>query len=426
MARIAPTDRFFLTLDRVLRKAGTAGFQAVLAVDLHGTLDPVRLHESWTELLDAFPQGRCRLGRWLGVGPYCWKGAPRSSADSFRREPEGAEENAEDAALRALNEPLDPAREPLVDVRVRRLGTDHWRVTLRWNHALMDEKGAELTLQELSRRYLREGEAPRAPARIGPELPTTLRSRREGLLAARGLLGELTEASPTALPAPTSPPARTGWRIQRSMLGAAEDEQLRQHLTTHYGAANEALGQIGLSLHALATVAPETPVLATPISVQLRPTRARAPLFSNELSFLFHALPREVLADEAALGRHLQEAARQKVLGGEVENSMLMLQIGRWLPLWAYQREQDHASGGPRFSLFVSTVGDLLGGADRLMGCEVRDGIALTAFPPPCLGVIFSRSGGRQSITTVHSPAHVDSAAAAHFHQTLRAKIEHP
>jgi hypothetical protein len=437
--RLGPADRFLLLVDRELRRRALHGFQAVLAVELEGALDDAKckaLAAAWSDALAEQPRATARLARrWLGLGP--WRLEAAAAAPSFRVRPRASSDLLALASER-LNAPLDPTRDPLVDLEVERGAA---RLALRWWHPAMDERGAELLLHDVARRFdasnvgddsrsSSPSTLPRPSAFTPPTTGMTFGARRAAFRAARKRLDELTSRTPfTLAPTPTPTPQTAvavsagSWHVNATTLDAAESARFLAASDERFGPRGEGLAQAALVFEALARLAPDDCELALPLSVQLRPPRAHGPIAANALSFLWLALPASAARDRDALARTLRETMRRKVAALEERDAWALLEFGRWLPTPLYRRELVRRDGSSRFSASLSTLGDLLGGARELFGARLRDAVALTAFPsPPSLGVVFSRAAGRLRVATTSAPSLVDAAAAQRLHELVVAR----
>ena len=117
-------------------------------------------------------------------------------------------------------------------------------------HALMDARGAELLLLELGRRYLGEAVVAWRPPR-----PRVLpwRARLAEFRRALARLETLTPREPVQLPRGRQDGGRQKWRLLRTQLTIAETDAALAHWHECYGPSGEGLGQIGTTLHRLAT-----------------------------------------------------------------------------------------------------------------------------------------------------------------------------
>ena len=412
-----------------MRRRAIGGFQSVLAVELEGDLGEARregLRAAWRERLASEPRAGARLVRRFGFGPLAL--APRGAALPAPHVRSAAAPDLTSLAIERLLAPLDPAADPLVDLELEDAGGTT-RLALRWWHPVMDERGAELLLRGLE---ARERATPRAAPSAGPtDVPAKegWRERREAFSNARRRLDELTRGDPYVLPPPArgaaapdagGAAAAPAWRAECDVLEPDLTRRLLAASDARYGLRGEGLAQIGLLLAALADLAPDDAELSLPASVQLRPPRARAPLFGNALTFLWYALPAATARDPGLRAEALRTLARAKVAGGEGRDAEVLLAAGRFMPLPIYRRELTRRAGAPRFTTGISTLGELLGGARELFGLPLRDALALTSFPvPPGVGAVFSRVNGSMRIATLHAPAQVDSRAARRLHERL-------
>ena len=434
-ARFGGADRFLLLIDRELRRRGATGFQAALGIELAGRLDRPRLARAFDAVRRDHPRARARLvpASWLGDWhlaadreALARDGVAWSSARG------GADSGLAPFVAARVGAPLDPTREPLLDIAVRETAGDGAAIrtllVLRWWHPVCDARGAELLLRELSHAYA--GEAVRRPGG-GPAEDGTIRGfadRHRAFRRARRRLDELTSAPPHALPSP--PAAPTGafeWTFERTLLDEATTAAWLAAAEARFGARSEGLAQLALVARALAAGAPDAAEVALPLTVQLRPPRARAPVVANELSFLWYSFAAAATRDDATIAPLVLKAARSKVAGGEERDATVLLEKARRMPLSIYRRELVRRDGSPRFSAAISTLGEILTGASELFGAKLLDTLALTVFPaPPGIGFIFSRAAGRLSFTTCAANLHVARAASAAVHARISAALYSP
>ena len=439
---LGPADRFLLLVDRDLRRRGFTGFQAALAVELDGAFDDAmrnRLAAALAGIAADEPRARARLGRRAGIGPLrllAPKRAIESSAPPLiDLDPSRADGSAiETVALERMALPLDPSREPLFDLALAR-GRDVTRLVLRWWHPAFDERGAELLIRALSRRFA--GEPPAAPSALpSPTAGLPFRARHVASRRAIARLNRLTQAAPFELPAASSADAAStrGWQLDVERLDETTTRQFLAASDAHFGLRGEGLAQIAALFHALAEEAEHSSgglvaatadkELSLPITVQLRPPRASGPLFANALLFLADAAKVGAARDRAGLAAALRSAAKRRIADGEEVDAAALLEFGRFLPLGRYQRELFRSDGSPRFSAHPSTLGEMFAGARELFGRPLLDALAFTAFPArPGLGVVFSRAAGRLRVATIHARGIVDSAAARRLHDRVVAEL---
>jgi hypothetical protein len=414
-------------VDLELRRLGLRGFQAVLALELEGELgesERARLAQAFGDLLSNERRGRARVARLFGLGPLVFAPRPDPTVP-FRARATCAPDLLAFAKER-LEAPLDPRRDPLIDLELE-VPKGATRLALRWWHPAMDERGAELLLRTHS---CPNAARPVSPASRGPDtvpaasVPDRWRKLWAEARAARAVLAELTERAPFVLPAPVrAATADAAWVVDVERLSPEDTARLVAACDDEYGPRAEGLAQAGLVFSALAELAPSESELSLPATIQLRPPRAPGPIAGNALSFLWYSVRTAVARDRAALAEALRSAARSKVAAGEELRVLALLELGRLLPMPLYRRELRRRDGAPRFSISISTLGELFGGARELFGRPLRDALALTTFPaPPGIGVLFSRAAGSLRIATLHAPALVDSGEARRLHEQIVAR----
>jgi len=433
--RFGGADRFLLLVDRELRRAGATGFHGALGVELEGRLDRPRLARAFDRLRRAHPRISARLvpasplRDWrlepdrggLAREALAWANL-RTVAGAGGGPAAAAFDLAPFVAERAAA-PLDPTRDPLVDLAVRELDGPRTQLVLRLWHPIVDERGAELLLRELSAL----DEEPTAATAGDEPLPCgdlTFAERRAAFRRARRRLDELTPAPPLRLPAGAADGAAARWTFERTRLDAAATTAWLARAEARYGLRGEGLAQLGAAARALADGAPDAAFVALPLTIQRRAPRARAPVASNALSFHWHAFAAGATRDEARFAAQLLASARARVAADEERDAVILMEQARRMPLAIYRRELLRRDGSARFTAALSTLGELLGGARELFGLPLVDAHAVTTFPsPPGLGLVFSRAAGRLSFTTVSWSRDVASGAAAALHRRIAAGL---
>jgi hypothetical protein len=425
-ARFGGADRFILLIDRELRRAGATGFQAALGVELAGRLDRPRLARAFDAVRRDHPRAGARLV------PASWLRDWRLTADraALARDAlawssahgEAAGGLAPFVAAR-VNAPLDPRRDPLFDLAVREIAGEgaaaRTLLVLRWWHPACDERGAELLLRELSQAYSGAAGRARADGTVDGASAGFV-ERRAAFRRARRRLEELTAATPHSLARPAARAGPFDWNFERTLLDATATTAWLARAEREFGARSEGLAQLALVARALAADAPAAAEVALPLTVQLRPPRARAPVLANELSFLWYSFAAAAVRDETRFAPALLATARAKVAGGEERDARVLLDEARRMPLTLYRRELLRRDGSTRFSASLSTLGEILSGVQELFGVPLKDSIALTVFPsPPGIGFIFSRALGRLAFTTCAWNRDVAPAAAAAIHARI-------
>jgi len=431
--RFTGADRFILMLDHELRRVGAAGFQATLGVELEGWLDRPRLARAFDAVRRAHPRLCTRLVPARGLSDWHLR-VERGLLEldhlawSRARAQDGGDPTQELMRFTAGRTcaPLDPRTTSPVDLAVREVAPGpRTLLALRFWHPILDERGGELLLRELSAAYagepLRAGGDEPAPVDGGPP-----HERRAGFRRARARLAELTPVPPHRLPA-ASPDAPAEWTFDRTVLDAAETDAWLARIQASAGALGEGLAQLALVARALAQGARDDAFIALPLTVQLRPPRARAPVAANALSFLWYAFPAGATRAPREFAARVLAIAREKVAIAEERDASILLERARRMPLSIYRRELVRRDGSSRFSATLSTIGEVLNGARELFGLPLRDFIGLPAFPsPPGLGFAFSRAAGRLSFVTAAWTRDVARAAASDVHARIARELTHP
>jgi hypothetical protein len=428
MSRLGPVDRFLLMIDRAARRAGLAGNLSAIALELGVPLDATRVEAALAPLLPRLPALRSRLALAPILGWSRWSAVPgRRAADLVRvLDRPGTDVSA--AATSAINEPLDPARDPLLDLRLSPSPRGGSIAVLRWFHPLADARGADRLLAAVD-----EIDAGRNPVLEGPD-PFARMTRgefagRRGFRAARSLL-EGGNGPPPVLLSPPATPVRGYALLPLSLEG--------REVAAAEASSRERFGGTGMNEHLLLASlralhrfqvrrgAPRGPY-AIPVTANLRPAGASGPVLGNFLSFFHLVASAAEVEDRAVLARSIREQ-QLRALGAGADRAMhALLRAGRWLPLRRYERERHRRDGAPRESVWFSNVGEVLEGRDRWLGAPLLDVGVATAVPhPPGALFLFFRRPGTLRAAVVHAEGVLDREGAYRLAEFLREELLAP
>ncbi|MCI0587540.1 MAG: hypothetical protein L0323_11930 [Planctomycetes bacterium] len=428
MSRLGPVDRFLLMIDRAARRAGLAGNLSAIALELGIPLDPARVEAALAPLLPRLPPLRSRLALAPILGWSRWKSVPGRGAPDLVRVLEGSGTDASAAAEAAINDPLDPARDPLLELRLSPSPRGGTVAVLRWFHPLADARGADRLLGAMD-----EIDAGRTPVLEGPD-PLARVARGEfagwrGFRAARALL-ERRNGPPPVLLSPPATPVRGCALLPISLEGreAAAAEALSRGTFGGTGMNEHLLLASLRALHRFQVRrgAPRGPY-AIPVTANLRPAGAPGPVLGNFLSFFHLSASSAEVEDPAVLARSIREQ-ELAALGAGADRAMhALLRAGRWLPLRRYERERFRRDGAPRESVWFSNVGEILEGRERWLGARLLDVGVATAVPhPPGALFLFFRRPGTLRGAVVYAEGVLDREGAYRLAEFLREELLAP
>ncbi len=428
MSRLGPVDHFLLMVDRAARREGLPGNLSSIALELEVPLDPARVGAALAPLLPRLPPLRSRLALTPILGWSRWKAVPGRRASDLVRVLDRPVTDASAAAAAAINEPLDPALDPLLDLRLSPTPRGGTVAVLRWFHPLADARGADLLLGALD-----EIDAGRTPALAGPD-PLARMARGEfagwrGFRAARALL-EGRNRPPPILLSPAATPVRGYGLLPFSLEGrevAAAETSSRE--TFGGTGMNESLLLASLrALHRFQVRrgAPRGPY-AIPVTANLRAAGAPGPVLGNFLAFFHLRVSAPEVEDPAVLARSIREQEIRALGAGADRAMQALLRAGRWLPLRRYERERYRRDGAPRESVWFSNAGQILEGRERWLGSPVLDVGVATAVPhPPGALFLFFRRPGTLRGAVVYAEGVLDREGAYRLAEFLREELLAP
>ena len=402
--RINPADHFTLLMDHEIRGSGLAGNYCALALELDGIPDHAEIRRRCDAFAARYPRSVARLlprGRQYG-----WDESQACRLPFLVTRIDDADELDPRRALSALINRSEPVSESapfelqLIESSQRSL------LLLRWFHPAADAKGAELVLQQLFN-----------GREVDQSVPTPLeaRMRQWGLWRkfrlARKAVGNirLLDRHASVLPADDETTATsTVDRIEMHLLrfDRGQSEQIMRLAHQSCGMTGTTLYLIGCMMRAIDATGTsvEGDAYCVPYAANLRRRKAPAPLFGNQVSFLFAQAGREQLASRATLFTHLREQHRAAIRAGLDYAMLPLMQAGSWLPLQRYGRVvRESPSGRERSSFWFSYTGDMEPRPEAIAGVPVSGMYQcsqLTA--PPGLGLLASSFRGRLSLSLVY------------------------
>ncbi|HET6204185.1 MAG TPA: hypothetical protein VFI25_15445 [Planctomycetota bacterium] len=425
MTRLGPVDHFLLMVDRAARRAGLPGNLSAIALELEGVPAAGRVEAAFAALVPRLPRLRARLALVPILGWSRWKDVPARGPAHLVRVLDRRDPDAPAAAAAAINDPLDPGRVPLVELRLAPAPRGGSFAVLRWFHPLADARGADLLLAALDE----EGRG-RRPALDGPE-PFARVERGEfsgwrGFRAARALLEGKGEPPPVLL-APKGTSVR-GYGLVPFALDERETRAQEAVSRGAFGGTGENEHLLLASFRALHRFqvrrgAPRGPY-RIPLTANLRAPGAVGPVLGNHLAFFHLRATAPEVEDSAALARSIRGQGLRALEAGEDRAMHALLRAGRWLPLRRYERERFLPNGAPRESIWFSNAGEIQAGRDRWFGCSIRDVGVATAVPhPPGVLLLFFRRAGTLRGAVVCADEVLDREAAFRLAEFLREEL---
>ena len=408
MGPINPADHFTLVMHREIRAAGLAGNLCAIALELDGVPPRATVAARCRQFNERFPQATARLrqhGRRFHWEPRAGGEIPFHPIAWNVDEP-----GARDAILAEVLNRQHPEHDiPPIELFLLE-GDGRSVLVLRWFHPAFDAKGAELVLYHLF------GDAPPADATAEPVLENLIArwslwdKIKLGFKAKRMVEGLDRHVS-------TLPSAAThdtaGFRFNLLTLDRDDSSKVLANARRDVGLMGTTLYFIGCMMRALTTLgcAVEGDAFCVPYAMNLRRRRAVLPVFGNQVSFLFAQAPTDLLADRAALFRHLLDQSKHAVRDGLDRAMLPLLQAGSWLPLEKLGRiVRYNAQGRERSSFWFSFTGEMEPPLSAVEGCTVTGiGQFTPVTAPPSLGLLVSQTSGRLTLCFNFIPEHFDA-----------------
>ena len=393
--------------------AGTPSSNAVLALELAGTVERDRVAKALDRFLAICPWLGGRLVRPRPWGRLCWR-VPRGGpipppivTTTLDNRSEHALAAVTDGELAAT---IDPRREPPLRVTLATDGSRTYLV-LTWAHALMDPHGSEHLLRLLAT-LDESGAEPFATRPVVVAPPETRPLRERGALATKSVahlktLAPVPPRSLAAKPHETAPPGPRHWRFRFS-ADAAPTDRLRHGMPWRLAVVATAMR----ALFAERGLATDVPFLI-PVSVNRRPRGEHGPVLGNYLAFHFaRALP-PADTDPMPLARALRDQLADAVRNDELEAAWAGLGFARWRPLRALFRELPWTESGDFCSFHFADTDALLPDRTHLFGAPLVDGYHVAVVPArPGAGIFFGRRGAVESVVVSTTDGALDDADA--------------
>jgi hypothetical protein len=432
-------DCFLRAFDAEIARWNGASHLSQLVLRLGPGFDSARLRELVAAAAAAQPILRAPVRRAFGVGAPCYRLAAAAGGALPAVEVHDAAEAPgpggpyPELFARRLNEPRSLRRGELLRFDAVRyaagaLGTD---LAMTWQHLLLDGSGSE--------RFVRWLDAcARGSARLEalPD-PAELRAARAPArpLGQRGAAARTWQAwlEGFAAHAPRSfagPRRRTrqalawdAWTLDAEATARAVAEAGRRA-----GFLTPMLYYLALAVrahHAVARARGLDPgSYLVPLPVNVRPRGAEGAMFRTHVSLIwFQVLPHEV-EDLDALISSLKAQRLAAIKSGQVENGADAMDLARLAPTRLYAYLARRAFAGELCSFFFAFTGEFLGGLDRFLGAEIRNGFHVAPVPPsPGSCLALSLRDGRLNATHAWQRGVFSAAERALLFAQLRADL---
>ena len=272
-------------------------------------------------------------------------------------------------------------------------------VLMGWSHLLLDARGIELAWAELARLAADEGAAPEADSWALPWPGAG--SWRERVRAVRPFLERYWELRASRVVSAGPPPARaTEARFEVERFTKEETTAMKRRAEPVTGGIFALPWFLAVAMRAHARVLRARGVtggaLECTISVQGRKRGARGPIFQNQVSQMFFALPVDGVGSVAEAARELQ-GQFAKMTRDKFELSFaVMIDAMRRLPAPLYRRFLRREASGQIASFYHAHTGEFLPRLEEFCGGEILDGWHVPSVPqPPGTGLFFSERAGR-------------------------------
>ena len=449
-AELSGADWFLVTVERMMRAAGQGDHAALSVLRLGVGFDVEALRRAVARVAAASPIAvACLKKNPLGVPRWQWSetGAPPvasgtplvartpSSVCGEARAPRACcelgladfpirvHENAEPWELFA-HRLLGESFPEVVRFEILPAADGTTTLLMRWRHAWLDGKGAELLLAEIARLAEDAAAEPHAESwgAIAPRAQgwRTLRGEAEKFkdhfyalakLGLRSLGGAKARASAA--------------RFHIEEFTAEESAKIAARASE----VSRGMFQIGWFLaaamrahHVILEKRGQVPEsYQSGCAVQERKRGARHPIWQNQVSQLFFCLRPTQLGDLGEAARLLQEQFSEMSRARLETAFAVMARLFRRLPSWFYLRMLRHNSHGHLTSFFFSHTGEFLPECRTFCGAPITQGWHIpTVSQPPGSGIFFNQRDGRLSATLSWREGVLDAAELAEMRAQLR------
>jgi hypothetical protein len=276
-------------------------------------------------------------------------------------------------------------------------------VLMSWSHLVLDARGIELALAELAHLASHSDASPELDSWALP--PRGAKGLRQRLKAVRPFLNRYWELREKRVLSLAEPPRRpSGMEFRVLHFSSEQTQRMKKRadcitagifaLPWFLAAAMRAHGEV---LQARGQV---EGALECTISVQTRKRGTRGPIFQNQVSQLFFALPLGALGSLEDAARQLQTQFAEMTRNRCDEAFLVMIDWMRRMPSVFYRRFLRREASGQVASFYHAHTGEFLPGVQEFCGGEIADGWHVPSVPqPPGTGLFFSERAGRLSMS---------------------------
>ena len=302
-----------------------------------------------------------------------------------------------------------------------------WVLLMSWSHLLFDARGVELALAELAR--LGNGGAVESEAGSHALPHASNRPWWRKIRAVRPFLERywsLRDKTVVSLGGGPSLPRQSCFEVVH--FSAEETSAMKRRAEPVTGGIFALPWFLAATMRAHAVVlrarGQEDGMLECTISVQGRKRGAPGPIFQNQVSQLFFALPVSGLASIEEAARMLQGQFAAMTREKFDEAFLVMVDWMRRLPAPLYRRFLRREASGQLASFYHAHTGEFLPGLPEFCGGAVLDGWHVPSVPqPPGTGLFFSERLGRLTASLCWRDGVLSGADRALMLASLRADL---
>jgi hypothetical protein len=376
--RLNAADRAMLTVDRILREMGSAGFETQTLVWTSAPIDVVALRTAIARLSARHPVITARLVDCAERGPH-WQFRP-GAACPLEEVASSADPTAVlDYAGRLLSAPSYPAEADPVRFHLLHRPNGREVLILQYNHALIDNNAALFVLQEIDRLSRFGADKPEEGQNEGRDLVREYLRRfprdRRRRAASRNLRqwGRSVRGGVVTLSKRPTRAVTGGVRIATRALDENATRALEARVIQTTGFPSLSMALAGSAFRAIGRLTPQRGIegrgFVAGIGVDLGLRGRGGLIFQNLVSLVPISARAEELHDRDALVRMLSRQLRER-LAGDADLGMLQLVAllghrpdGRWVIEHALRHS---------FSLWYAYFGSLDAIGDSFCGAPIE------------------------------------------------------
>jgi hypothetical protein len=418
------SDQLMRSFDYELRRAGFAGNQCQIVLELASTISPELLQKRLSAFQSEFPILNARVRKIF---------RPHWNIPQIAKQPIPVRLHPDEPGLRQrlLNQPLrihggELMRFDLISGSAGVSPASKMILLFTWTHLLMDATSAEHFLAALSDPNVALPKTNPQPAGAPTKWPDRLTLMKKSVEQ----LDAFCERQPRALKT-RHPAAQRQLQYRVEQFSAAETARIRANATTLCGALGDAqfhAVSAALELHCLhEQLGCPTESYILPMPVGLRPKGRIEPLFSNQVDMLMlQFLPEDLESAEKAAAA-LKGQAMKALRENSLSYGRKLAELFSFLPMPIFMAVLKHGLKGEICSLFFGDTAAVNPALEAFLGVPVENFTHIAAVTPsPGLGVIFYYFRGELRLTIVHAAPVLTESEAAAFSSALRHRLLNP